>query len=226
MRLIVTLIVVFAWSIHSSYALNGDPPFKPFPKLDITTTKTGLIIGYQQGQFSGVELGMERQWKQLKLKKPRTLAVTANAEYLFQTNNLAFRAGPWVKFGRMDFTYGADLLVASDFENTRIGASPNIGFKLIGFHVLAGYNFISQRDSFNHNSLHLSIRYFLSKSRSFDIERSNKKKKKKKWIDRKHWFEHFVRHPICWWTPLIITSTYLNFRTTPMLYLPLNFQTI
>lgn len=174
-------ILIFLGILLSFSAFSGEPKHPLFLNpIELTTTKTGLLIGFQQGQFPGIELGMERQWKQLKLKKPRTVAVAVNAEYLFETNHLGFRVGPWVKFGRMDFTYGVDGLLTSDFENARFGITPKVGFKLLGFHVIAGYNILPTGSNFGHNKLHLSVRYFLSKSRSFDIERSNKKKKKKK----------------------------------------------
>lgn len=135
---------------------------------ELRTVKTGLLIGAQKGKFFGVELGMERQWKEIKLKKPFTWAIAANGEYHFESNNLGFKAGPWFKWGRADFTYGVNFTYLSDFEYARIGASPSIGFKLIGFHLMASYNFLYGPSQFtDYNKLHISLRFFLSKERKF-----------------------------------------------------------
>lgn len=135
---------------------------------ELKTIKTGLLFGAQKGRFFGVELGMERQWKEIKLKKPFTWAIAANGEYHFGSNNLGFKAGPWFKWGRADFTYGMNLTYLSDFTHSRFGVSPTIGFKLIGFHLIASYNLLQGSDQFtDYNKLHLSLRYFLSKDRKF-----------------------------------------------------------
>lgn len=60
---------------------------------ELKTVKTGLLIGVQKGKFFGIELGMERQWKEIKLKKPFTWAIAANGEYHLGSNNLGFKAG-------------------------------------------------------------------------------------------------------------------------------------
>lgn len=142
---------------------------------EVKTIKTGLLVGAQKGRFFGVELGMERQWKELKLKKPFTWAIAANGEYHFGSNNLGFKAGPWFKWGRADFTYGVNLTYLSDFTYSRLGASPAIGFKIIGFHLLASYNFLVGSDQFtDYNKLHVSVRYYLSKDRKFKLDKSSK----------------------------------------------------
>lgn len=144
---------------------------------ELRTIKTGLLVGIQKGKYFGIELGMERQWKELKLKKPFTWAVAANGEYHFESNNLGFKVGPWFKWGRADFTYGVNLTCLSDFEYARIGASPSIGFKIIGFHILASYNFLYGPDLYqDYNQLHVSVRYYISKERKFKWKREDKDK--------------------------------------------------
>ncbi len=175
MRLIWTIgLVLLAMGVIKG---NTHPTFtNPIPELN--TIKTGLLIGVQKGKFFGVEIGMERQWKEIKLKKPFTWAIAATGEYQFEANAAGFKAGPWVKFGRLDFTYGLNLTVLSDFEYSKFGISPTIGFKLIGFHVLASYNITTSNGPFvNYNKLHLSLRYYISKNREFKWKKSDKKKK-------------------------------------------------
>ena len=155
-----------------------EPPatFPPIPELN--TIKTGMLIGVQKGVYFGVEMGMERQWKEIKLKKPRTLAIAATGEYQFEANTIGFKAGPWVKYGRLDFTYGINATILSDFDRTKFGVSPAVGFKIIGFHLLASYNITSGKEPFTaYNKLHLSLRYYISKDREFKWKKSDKKKK-------------------------------------------------
>ncbi len=150
---------------------------KPFNSIlpEISVKKTGLLIGIQKGTYFGIELGMERQWKEIKLKNPKTFAIAATGEYLFEANTIGFRAGPWVKYGRLDFTYGINATMLSDFTHYKMAISPAIGFKIIGFHILASYNISTPPTaSFdNYNRLHLSVRYYISKDREFKMERKN-----------------------------------------------------
>lgn len=157
---------------------NTPPPSFMNPIPELNTIKTGLLLGAQKGQYFGVELGMERQWKEIKLKKPFTWAIAATGEYQFEANTIGFKAGPWVKFGRVDFTYGVNALILSDFEYTKFGIAPSIGFKLIGFHLLASYNITNANGPFvDYNKLHVSLRYFLSKNREFKWKKGDKKKR-------------------------------------------------
>lgn len=175
MRLVC--VICFCLLLHGVFRSNTPPSFaNPIPELN--TIKTGLLIGVQKGKYFGVELGMERQWKEIKLKKPFTWAIAATGEYQFEANTIAFKAGPWVKFGRADFTYGVNATLLSDFENYKFGISPAIGFKLIGFHLLVSYNITNTSGLFvDYNTLHLSLRFFLSKHREFKWKKSDKKKK-------------------------------------------------
>ncbi len=166
--------LLIIWMIFlPMFAWCSEPP-GIIPEL--RTIKTGLLIGVQKGEFFGIELGMERQWKELKLRKPFTWAIAANGEYHFGSNNLGFKAGPWFKWGRADFTYGVNFTYLSDFTYACVGASPSIGFKLIGFHLMASYNFLAGPDQFtDYNKLHVSLRYFISKDRKFKWEKRDKK---------------------------------------------------
>lgn len=167
-------IVCFIFILLIPFLGKSTTPPGIIPEL--RTIKTGLLIGAQKGKYFGVELGMERQWKEIKLKKPFTWAIAANGEYHFGSNHLGFKAGPWFKWGRADFTYGINFTYLSDFEYGRAGFSPSIGFKLIGFHLLASYNFLYGPSQLqDYNTLHLSLRYYLSKDRKFKWNKKDKK---------------------------------------------------
>lgn len=147
---------------------------KPFPKFKVTRNKQGFLIGYQKGKYDAIELGLERQWKQIRLKSPATIAGAVTMEYQFNSNVLGYKIGPWIKFGRMDFTYGTNLFAFSDFEHWRIGISPALGFKLFGFHFISSYNIpFNSNQLIEFNKLHVSIRYFISKKRNLKFKRSN-----------------------------------------------------
>lgn len=137
----------------------------------VNTTKTGLLIGIQKGKFDGFEIGFERQWKQVKLIKPRTVGLSVTGEYLFKANGFGIKAGPWVKPGRTSFTYGANLLAATKFNQPALGFAPSVGFKLLGFHGQVSYNFIKNGEEFDYNKLNVSLRYFISRKRKFTVDR-------------------------------------------------------
>ncbi len=141
------------------------PAMAQLPK--ITTTKSGLLIGIQRGKYNGIELGYERQWKQVKLVKPKTLGFSATGEFLLGANAFGFKAGPWAKFGRTNFTYGLNAMAAFKANEPAIGLSPAIGIKLLGFHGQVSYNLIENGDRFNYNKFNISVRYFLIKDRKF-----------------------------------------------------------
>ena len=144
----------------------------------ITTTKSGLLIGIQKGKYDGFEIGYEKQWKQVKLVKPKTIGFSITGEYLFKANGFGVKAGPWVKFGRTDFTYGANVIAVTKFNQPALGFSPAIGFKLLGFHGQLHYNLIQSGTDYDYNKLHVSLRYFISRKRKFETH----KKKGKQWF--------------------------------------------
>ena len=133
-----------------------------------SVTKYGTLIGIQRGKFFTLELGIEQQRKELKLVKPNTFSWNALLEYAWEPNTMGLRGGVWYKTGRASLTVGADVIGTSNFDQYNIGLAPAVGFKLVGFHIIASYNaFITQKVDYDYNTLHLSIRYFISRKRDF-----------------------------------------------------------
>lgn len=133
-----------------------------------SVTKYGTLVGIQRGKYFTLELGLEQQRKELKLIKPNTFAWNALLEYAWEPNTMGLRGGVWYKTGRAALTLGADVIGTSNFEQYNIGLAPSVGFKLVGFHIIASYNaFLSEKVDFDYNTLHLSIRYFISRKRDF-----------------------------------------------------------
>ena len=137
-------------------------------KTKFSVNKYGTLIGIQRGQFFNIELGVEQQKKQIKLKNPNTIAWAFNMEYAWEPNTLGYKLGGWFKTGRMGFTYGANAVGTTNFERYNIGVAPTLGFKLIGFHLITSYNiFLNKKAEYDYNTMHVSIRYFISRQRKF-----------------------------------------------------------
>ena len=152
----------------------------------------GMIIGLQRGKFTTFELGGEIHWRKIRITKPRLLATTANMEYNFSDNVIGYKAGVWAKRGRINLTYGANLVYFTDFDKSRYGIGPAIGFRLLGFHLVNGYNFLAgDKELDKVNTLYISLRYYFPLDNKFTWKKKNKdngddkdkvkeKKKKKK----------------------------------------------
>ncbi len=133
----------------------------PLPKYVATKKAFGLIGGVERGKFTFLELGIEQHWKKFKLKRAPTFAINANMEYNFGYNVLGYNAGAWLKIGRVNLTYGFTLNYITDFTRTRYGLGPQIGFRLLGFHLVNGYNFLfGNKDLQNINKFYVGLRYF------------------------------------------------------------------
>lgn len=135
-------------------------------------------MGIQRGKYTLLELGGERQWKQIKWVKPTTHAASVGANYNFQYNVIGADLGYWFKKGRLDFTYGANLVYRSDFENHSLGIAPVVGYKIWQLHIQAGYHFLTKpKYEFETNTLFVSLRFVLINNRDLEIKREKKKKK-------------------------------------------------
>ena len=142
----------------------------------VNTSKSGILIGIQKGKYNGFEIGFEKQWKQVKLVKPKTLGFSVAGEYLFGASAFGIKAGPWVKLGRTNYTYGLNIIAASKFNKPAMGFAPAIGIKLLGFHGQVSYNFFQNTNEYDYNKLNVSLRYFISRKRNFNVNRDNRKK--------------------------------------------------
>lgn len=165
------LLIVILGQFHAQYSDFG---FKKDPLVKIT--KSGPYIGLQYGKYKNLELGYELQRKAVKLVKPTTHALNIGADFNLNQGILGFNLGYYQKEGRIDFTYGASLLYRTDFEHTRFGVSPFIGYKLYGFHLQAGVNLLTPNENFtNNNIIYASMRFVVIKNRSYDWRKREKK---------------------------------------------------
>ncbi|QHT65433.1 hypothetical protein GXP67_01450 [Rhodocytophaga rosea] len=145
----------------------------------------GMIIGLQRGKYTTIEFGGEIHWRKISLTKPRLFATTANMEYNFSDNVIGYKAGVWFKRGRINLTYGANLVYFTDFDKSRFGVAPSIGFRLLGFHLVNSYNFLAgDKELDKVNTLNIALRYYFPIDNAFNWKKKNndgeKKREKKK----------------------------------------------
>lgn len=150
-------------------------------------TNTGMIIGLQKGNSTSIELGGEAHWRKISFRKPRIIGATTNMEYNFGDNVLGYKAGMWMKRGRVNLTYGANVSYFTNFkEGHRFGIGPSVGFRLAGLHLVNGYNFLTRdksegkETSVEVNALYMSLRYYFPVNSSFTWDRKTMKKKKER----------------------------------------------
>ncbi len=165
--------------------------------VEKTIVNTGSYLGVQSGKLFALEVGVERQWKEKKIKKPQTVAVNMGFNYAFgfESKNftpvLGYDIGAWRKNDRLSLTYGATALIRSDFkDNYMLGASPFFGYKVLNIvHLRCGYQFLFPvyGSTFVNSNLFLSARVFLrtdKKVTTREIPREDKKNEPKKWFKR------------------------------------------
>src|SRR3954447_25390124 len=106
---------------------------------------SGMIFGVQRGSTTSIELGAEEHWRKLSLLKPHVIGATANLEYDVSNHVIGYKAGMWMKRGRVNLTYGANVSYYNNFKKgSRFGFGPSVGFRLMGFHLINGYNFLTK----------------------------------------------------------------------------------
>jgi hypothetical protein len=171
--------------VYSQNALNLFEGRKLFQR------NTGMIIGLQRGKFNAIELGGEAHWRKISLLKPHIVGATANLEYNFENNVIGYKAGMWMKRGRINLTYGANVGYFTNFkEGNRFSFGPSVGFRLLGLHLINGYNFVTKDKTAQDetpievNSLYMSLRYYFPVKNSFTWDRKTMKKKRERKKER------------------------------------------
>lgn len=142
----------------------------------------GAILGLQRGAVSAIELGAEAHWRKLSLTNPTIVGATANLGYNFGHHTIGYQAGMWMKRGRVNLTYGGNLVYYSDFNGLhRYGIGPAVGFRLAGFHLINGYNFLAgDKELEGANTLYITLRYYFPVENKFTWDRKTMKKKKER----------------------------------------------
>ena len=161
------------------------------PGRKLFQRNSGMILGLQRGKFTSIELGGEAHWRKISLLKPRITGATANLEYNFGSNILGYKAGMWMKRGRINLTYGANVSYFTNFNNgNRFGIGPSVGFRLLGLHLINGINILTKDKTsadekpINVNTLYMSLRYYFPVKNNFTWDRKTMKKKRERRRER------------------------------------------
>ena len=146
----------------------------------------GAIVGIQRGKGTALELGAEAHWRKLSLSNSKIVGATTNLEYNFSDHVIGYKAGAWMKRGRVNLTYGGNLVYFSDFDGRqRYGVGPSVGFRLAGFHLVNGLNILAgDKEMEGANTLYMSLRYYFPVDNKFTWDKKTRKKKKKKEKER------------------------------------------
>lgn len=137
--------------------------------------KTGTAFELQYGSHILGAVGIERQWKQLKLFKPHSKALFADVKVGLVPVVLSPEIGGWWKEGRTNLLFGGAINWTTDFRQNRWGISPFVGIKFSGFQIKAGVNLREPNATFKElNTFYLAARFVLVNDWKF------KKKKKSK----------------------------------------------
>lgn len=173
-RIISSCLLVLSLNVSGQLASPHPNP------LDMTVRKSGPYLGIQRGKYTIMELGAEMQWKKVRLKTAQTHAVHMGFNYNFKYNVLGYDLGYWVKPSRLGLTYGGNLVLRTDFNETRVGFAPVVGYKLFGFHLQTGYHFLTRSSTFTTtNGFFVRLRFVLINDRDVDIDRKKLFKKSK-----------------------------------------------
>jgi hypothetical protein len=132
----------------------------------------------QRGEYLILELGVEQQWKKIKLKTAKTQALSTGFNYNFKYNVLGYDAGYWIKPSRVGLTYGANVIFRTNFDENRVGIAPVVGYKLYGFHFQTGYHFLTPASNFDEtNRFFISLRFVLINERDTDYLKKRRGRK-------------------------------------------------
>jgi hypothetical protein len=156
-------------------------------KVKLFQRNYGVILGLQRGKSTFFEFGSEIHWRKMRLNNPRLLAATANVAYNPGSNVLGYQAGFWTKRGRIALTLGANAGYYTDFDKGSFFAGPAVGFRLLGFHLTTGYNYLFDKGvsdvagekslSDKVNNFHIGLRYYFPLDNKFSWGKKDNKDK-------------------------------------------------
>lgn len=172
------IILALSFSFLTEGIARELPPLKP---LEISVRKVGPYFGYEFGRAPVIELGSEMMFKKISLRKASVHGIHLGMNFGWEEKALGFETGYWYKQGRLNMSFGGSLVVRTNFDETRFGFSPMIGYRLFGFHLQAGYHILTPAETFtNTNNFFMRLRFTLVTDRKWDIDGLNFDRKKKK----------------------------------------------
>lgn len=169
-------LLVFFLTISSlSFSQGVSPVFLGKPLVKVKVKKSGPYIGVQRGKYTVGEVGVEHQWKRMKLSNSFTQAVHFGVNYNLYKNVMGYDLGYWVKPHRIGLTYGANVFLRTDFDRTKVGIAPVLGFKFWLLHAQTGYHFMDSARDLQTNTFFISLKIGIINERDVDIKRRKKR---------------------------------------------------
>lgn len=172
MNMKTSLFILFSLVVLSSIAQQQVSTLATsldFP--EIKSKKMGPYVGFQKGKYHLIEFGGEFQHKQIKLKHPITNAIRFGTNYDFKESVLGFDLAYWRQQARLGLTYGLIASHRTNFETSRVGVAPVIGFRFMQFHLQTGYTFYGKAESFtNINRFFIALKFTLVNKRDIDFK--------------------------------------------------------
>jgi len=170
------LLILFVFSLpllclgQKSFGVSPLPS-KPLLDASLQVKKTGPYFGLQQGRYLNLEIGGERQWKKVQLLTAQTHAVHTGFMYNFRYNVLGYDVGYWWKPSRLGLTYGGNIFLRTDFDQTKVGIAPVVGYKIWLIHLQTGYQLMPNPRDFETNTFFISLRIGIINDRDFKLKR-------------------------------------------------------
>ncbi len=168
-KLLLIFCFSFVLNIHFSQNIHS------LLKIDIPTIKSqksGPYIGFQKGKYNLIEFGGELQLKRIKLTHPKIHGIRFGANYDFTENVLGFDFAYWYQQSRLGLTYGAIISHRTNFDESRIGLAPVIGFRFTQLHLQTGYSFYATASNFeNYNKFFIALKFTLINKRDIDVKK-------------------------------------------------------
>jgi hypothetical protein len=174
MKKISFILFCLLFSFSFVFSQEKKSLWSKIPRYNVDISKYGPFIGFQRGLYNNIEFGAEYQWKKIKLIKPYTHTAHVGFNYNLYNNVLGYEVGYWFKQGRMNLTYGLNIIYRTNSHQNAIGFTPLIGFKFSQIHIQTGYNFLSKDPKIIFsNDFFISFRLVFIQNRDIDIERKN-----------------------------------------------------
>jgi hypothetical protein len=173
-------ISLYAQVLFTKYQAPLSHNFSIPPARKLYQRNYGAIVGLQRGNVTSVEFGAEMHWRKIAFRKPTIAGATANLEYNFGHHVLGYKMGMWKKTGRVNLTYGGNLVYFTNFNGLqRYGLGPAVGFRFAGLHLVNGYNILlGDKELDDVNKLYMSLRYYFPVENKFTWDRKTMKRKR------------------------------------------------
>lgn len=177
-------VSLYAQALFTTYQTSTGNYTRPPRKL--YQRNYGAIAGLQRGNVTAIEFGGEMHWRKLSFRKPKITGAMANLEYNFGNHVLGYKIGAWQKTGRVNLTYGGNLVYFTNFNGLqRYGFGPAVGFRFAGFHLINGYNILlGDKELENVNKLHMTLRYYFPLQNKFTWDRKTVRRKRERRNER------------------------------------------